>query len=454
MSKSKDKNYYEILGLNDDCTQDDINAAYRKLAIKWHPDKHKNDKDEASKRFCEITNAYKILSDVETRKNYDKSGTGVSGTLIDPYEIFKEVFKSEDDDIPNIIVQIEANIEQLYTGFTEGVKFARYSKCDICNSTGTKKGEKCDCKKCKGKGIIIENVKGGNMGYMINEKQCEDCKGNGIDPSVKLCKNCKGMKYIQETIECDVDVPPGAYDNYYITLESEGNYIPKEDRKTKKLRTDVLIVIKEKTDPNSKFRRGMFINEINRINLADVLMNVTVPFIEAFIGIKKEFNYLGEQKIAIEIDEIIQNGDIHVIEGKGMPLVPEELNKVQNNKAGITHGDLFIQFKVEKPNLSKTDRNRIWQIVTKTAYPKYSENDDVDSSISIEEYIEKYKSVNMINNSKSDTNSNEDSNKDSSEDSDEDSKKDSDEDGNKDSSEDSDDDSDEDSDDDSDDDSE
>lgn len=412
---TKKENYYTLLELDHKCTKSDIDNAYRRLAVRWHPDKNKDNKENAEKKFREISKAYQVLSDDTARSNYDKHGvttTGNNDNLIDPYEMFKGIFETEDNQIPDVIIKIEADITQLYTGFTETVKFTRFSPCNKCDSTGAQNRKSADCTYCAGRGILLETIEGGKMGFVINEKSCEVCEGRGIDPDVKLCKKCSGVKYIKDEIECEVDVPPGAYDNYYIKLKEEGNYIPLEDRKTdkaNKIRTDVIVVIKEKNSSSSDkgkgkgkesvFRRGMFIQEINRINLADILMTVNISFGESIVGVKKEIDFLAGEIIGIDIDEIIHNGDIHVIKGMGMPLVPEELEKVKMVTSKITsksvkpqtRGDLFLHFKVEKPVLSKQKRNRLWQVITDTPYPDEVDIDDIYSTQPLDSYINDHK---------------------------------------------------------------
>jgi len=404
------EDYYALLELtNTKCTKSDIDNAYRKLAIKWHPDKNKNNKDTADKMFKAVSKAYQILSDDVTRSNYDKYGVMTStsmststststsknnDTLIDPYEMFKDIFATEANSIPNVIVKMEADIERLYTGFTETIRFTRYSPCSRCDSTGTRNKKSAECINCKGRGILIETIKGGKMGYMINEKECTVCEAKGIDPEAKLCKKCSGDKYVKDEVELEVVIPPGAYDNYYIKLETEGNYIPSEERKTDKnrKRTDVIVVIKQVDPKDCVFRRGMFIQDINRVNLADILMTVNISLAESIVGVKKEIDFLAGEKIGIDIDDIILNGDIHVIKNSGMPLVPEELAK--NSPTLQTRGDLFLHFKVDKfsSSLSKQKRNRIWQIMTNTPYPDTKCIDDIlQPTLALNEYIEQFK---------------------------------------------------------------
>lgn len=347
---------YEILGLNSGASKEEINIAYKKLVLKWHPDKNKNNKEEATKKFNEITKAYQFL----TNKTND--------TKIDPYEIFKNMFDdNQQDEIPNVIITIEANIDKLHKGFCENISFTRFSECESCESFGTINKITSDCIDCKGKGIIIKSVEKENGKFSLHENKCNACNGNGINPNIELCNKCNGFKYTKELIECDVDVPPGAYDNYYIMLEGEGNYIPRDERKNEYDRSNVIVVIKE--IPDEKIIRGMYIKGSNSINLADILIHVDIEFAESIVGIKKEIN-LFDEKIGFDIKGIIRNGDIHIIKNKGMKMVPE---KCTNEK---THGDLFISFNVKKAiDISKQKQYRIWQILTDTPYPDY---DDID----------------------------------------------------------------------------
>jgi DnaJ-class molecular chaperone len=376
------ENYYKILDVSKKATEAEIKESYRKLAVIWHPDKNPNNVEEARAKFIEINRAYHVLSNKDARKNYDRNGTVSEDKIensFDPFEIFKEMV--EDDLIPNVITPIHANIEQLYSGFTTEVTFSRYSPCSKCDGTGTKNKKITECTDCKGNGFLIKTGEGGKMGWTINQVKCDLCKGIGIDPSVKLCKNCDGKKYLEEEICCDVDVPEGAYNRYVITLKEWGNYIPEEDRKSNsnKTRSDVLFVIDEIVDP--VYKRGIYIKELKRIDQADILMEVEVLFAEAICGFKKEINYLGNSRIAIETDHIVQNNDCFVLEGMGMKIIDQNKSK--------THGDLFIQFKVIPPKLTNVQRKRIWQIITDTSYPNYAEIEQAMHIEPLDLYIKK-----------------------------------------------------------------
>jgi DnaJ-class molecular chaperone len=397
-------NYYEILGLERDCTSNEIDTAYRKLALKWHPDKNINNKTEAEKKFRDIVKAYQVLSNPDARKNYDSYGvTTETDNLIDPFEIFKEVLN--DNKVPDVIIKLEATLDKLYKGFTETVNFTRFSPCSKCEETGTRDKKKADCEKCKGSGLLVETVKGGKMGYMLSEKKCDVCSGKGLNPNKKLCKKCNGNKYLKEDIECDIDVPPGAYDQYFIKVENEGNYIPLNERDKKSNdveRSNVIVVIKEipmsTTNSNINISRGMFIQEINRFDRADLLIRVDVEFGESIMGIKKEIAFLNEEKISIDINNVILNGDIYVVKNMGMPLVPEEVKKLKESNSNkdnkIYRGDLFIMFKIKRPQLKNRQRKRLWQVITDTPYPIYDVIENIHNTIDFKDYVDEQKKFN------------------------------------------------------------
>jgi len=284
-------NYYEILGLDKSCSHEDIIKAYKQKALIFHPDKNKeNNKAKNQEIFTEITNAFNILSNPETRQNYDNSGIDAEGSLIDLQEIVDDILDKNNEEIPNVIINLNATINELYTGIIKEVNFIRFSPCKKCGNSGAFDNENdndVNCVKCDGKGVILNSKKGGKLGFVINEKKCEMCNGDGINPDIIKCSVCNGNKYVKENVCCDVEIPCGAYDKYYIELENEGNWIPENERKNNNNnRTNVIVVINE-INNIANIKRGMFIKELNRINKADILINVSISFEEALCGLKK-----------------------------------------------------------------------------------------------------------------------------------------------------------------------
>jgi DnaJ-class molecular chaperone len=419
-------NHYLTLGLDPHCSQSEINEQYKKLVIKWHPDKNSN-KKMAEDKFKQISKAYQILSDPDARKYYDMHGINVSQNtknIIDPSQAFKNLFDNEDNDIPNVIVYLDSDINDLYTGFKKQIDYSRYSPCKKCDSTGTKKKVDGSCNNCKGRGILMGKIKGGELGYLFNETNCEPCDGSGLDPGIKKCKKCNGNKYISENMNIEVIVPRGAYDQYCIRIENKGNYIPIEDRKTKNTRSDLMIVIKEHIPDTLPIRRGMFIQELKRINKADLLMDVKIEYGESIAGLKKNIDFLAGKKISFEIDQIVQNGDIYVVQNMGMPFLENDNNDKNNtndkndtNDKKDENGDLFLVFRINDPVLNNRQRKKMWQIITGTSYPDYPDINDPNKIIRFDQYLTQHKK---------NTNTNSDANTDSDPDTDSDTDSDSD----------------------------
>lgn len=366
-------NYYQILGLDKTCSQTDIKKAYRNLCLKYHPDK--NNSEEAQELFNDISKAYHVLSDDNQRKNYDESGVGVEGNIIDPFEIFNEMMK--DDDIPDIIVKVPLTMQELIYGITKDVNFERYSLCNTCNGAGVKSKIISDCLKCKGKGVILEfidNNSDSGKPFSVNEKICDMCCGNGIDPECELCENCNGNKYVIENLETEIDIPAGAYDQYYLTFENEGNYIPETKERSK-----LIIVIKEEED--DKFSRGVLIKELGRMSMADILYEMDISFEESLAGIKKRIDYF-DNYIDIKIKGIINNQDIYVLKKYGLPVIDENDDR--------EYGDLFIRFNVKKPDISDDKIEKILKILKYKDKSKIKSK-DCEKLISYDKFIKKQK---------------------------------------------------------------
>ena len=390
--------YYQILGLASDCTANQITTAYGQLSRQWHPDKQPatDDLAHAEKMFARITKAYQILSDKQARANYDTHRvTAKTDNLIDPSELFGHMVES-DDPVPDVIVRIIATIDQLYHGFTREVEFERYSPCDRCDARGCEERDDnamtIKCTGCDGRGACLETVEGGRMGYMINEKKCMACDGTGIDPEATKCEQCEGARYTRESIVCEVDVPAGAYDMYSIRLENEGNYIPDDERKASGSTRSAVVCVVSETNATVEgapcISRGMYIKELGRMNRADLLMRLDVSFADSLMGYSQSVRFLGQSMIHIHIDQPIQNNQIFVIRGKGMRVVPEEASKQPH-----THGDLFVVFRVEKPMMTRGQRNRIRQILTNAPYQSDSDgmdHRDIVDAVDYDVYVAEY----------------------------------------------------------------
>ena len=365
--------YYSVLEVEKSCTQEEIISSYKKKVLQYHPDKNKDNKELASINFKKIVQAYQILSDPIKRKNYDNKNS------IDFQEIIDDILNKENDEIPNVIIELEVSINELYTGVIKEIKFSRYSPCNKCDGKGTKSKKNIYCSSCNGKGVFLNTSNGGKLNFILNEEQCNICEGSGLNPDIKKCSSCNGNKYIKEEIICDVDVPIGSYNNYSIKLENEGNYIPDDERKNNNERTDVIVIIKEINNIQN-IKRGMYIKELNRINKSDLLIEIPITFEESICGFKKNIELINNNFIGIEFNNIILNGDIYVIKNCGFPIIEKK----------DEFGDLFICFSIIKPNLTIQQRKKIWQILTSTSYQEFDEINNIKNLIPLNTYIKDY----------------------------------------------------------------
>lgn len=205
-------NYYSILGVDKDASDDDIKKAYRKLAIKYHPDKNK-DKD-TEEDFRSITEAYETLKDPSKRRKYDY----MQGTTINFSDVFtnshfdfsRSTFNFSSSKVhvkrgkkgADIRITLEITLEEVLTGTQKKIRYKRYEKCSVCSGLGALNREKVVCENCKGSGYIYTNIQ---MGGLLLKKQtvCDKC--GGIGKTVKYdCTLCEGKGIILS--DCSVDI--------------------------------------------------------------------------------------------------------------------------------------------------------------------------------------------------------------------------------------------------------
>lgn len=348
-SKSK-VDYYKILDISKNATEDEIKKKYRKLAKQYHPDKNKD--ANATEMFKNISEAYQILSDPEKRNIYDKYGhagfdesgnENPFGAGFDPFEIFKNAFDSRFDmqqNVPNLETVIKVNLEDVYNGATIKHTLERINMCKKCNGTGTKSKKEVNCKSCNGQGEILKAMRYGNQ-QIIQKMKCNNCKGAGSDPNEPKCKKCNGDRYIKESVELDIEIPRGAHAKKPIIIKNEGHQIPLNEIKNKnKTRSDIYVAIIE--NEHSKFERGVVITERqnNKVNMADLMFELNISLIDSLRGFEYKLTHLDGRIINIKFDYICLNKEIYIIKNEGMPYV-DNPNK---------NGDLFIRINVSKPD--------------------------------------------------------------------------------------------------------
>jgi len=337
----KETEFYERLGVTPEAKLDDIKKAYKKMAIKYHPDKNPNN-PEAEHKFKEVSEAYEVLSDENKRQMYDKYGKeGLKEGGFGAHsaaDIFEQFFggggfssffgggggrgprRTED-----IHHELGVTLEDLYKGKTTKLSVTRNVLCSTCTGTGTKSGASTGkCKTCEGRGIrlIIKQLGPG----MIQQMQtvCNDCGGKGeVIKEEDKCKDCKGKKVNKEKKILQVYVDKGMRHGQKIVFSGESDEAPGQEP------GDIIFVLIEKK------------HEVFKRNGNDLYMEATIPLVEALAGFAFTVKHLDDRTLLVKSEkgEIINPGDIKMIGNEGMPI----------HKRPFDKGNLYIHFNIEFP---------------------------------------------------------------------------------------------------------
>lgn len=331
----KETGYYDILGVPPSATDDQLKKAYRKMALKYHPDKNPDEPE----KFKQISQAYEVLSDSKKRQIYDKGGeqalkeggSGGGGGFHSPMDIFDMFFNSGRERSgprrgKDAIHQLRVTLEDLYIGTTKKLSLQRTVICPSCNgSGGTKEGAVERCTSCRGHGVQVRVQQLGPGFLQQVQTMCSDCRGQGerINPKYR-CKDCSGNKVIRDRKILEVHVDKGMKDEQQIRFAGEGDQEPGLEP------GDVVIVLDLQEHPVLK-RAG-----------SDLVMAIDIGLAEALCGFSYTIQTLDKRQICFHTlpGEVIKHGDMKCIPGEGMPTYRNPFEK----------GRLIIQFSVKFPN--------------------------------------------------------------------------------------------------------
>lgn len=325
--------FYNLLGVEKTATFDEIKKAYRKLALKEHPDRG-GDKE----KFQEIQQAYEVLSDKEKRDLYDKygedglkEGGAHAGGMED---LLGGLFgmggrRGPQNQGPKkgkpVMHPIKLTLEEIYSGKTTKIAVNRERICGTCNGIGGKEGAVTKCDACKGRGMVTRMTMLGPGMYTQSSGPCEECRGQGevIDEKNK-CKTCNGKKVVKEKKVLEAEIDKGTPNGYQYTFHGEADEFPGTEP------GDVVIVAQEQ--PHKRFKRKG----------ADLLMEKNITLQEALTGVDFVMTHLDGTKIRIknEPGEVIKPDDLKTVVGKGLPF----------HKKAYETGNLYIIFKVTFPD--------------------------------------------------------------------------------------------------------
>lgn len=356
------RDFYEILGVSKSSPQEDIKKAYRKLAIKYHPDKNPDD-PSAEDKFKEAAEAYEILSNPEKKQRYDQYGHqglgGASGggsmNMEDIFSQFGDIFGNGNPFESffgngggrgrtskrgsNLRIKLKLNLEEIANGAEKKIKVKKYVPCEPCGGNGSKNGTSLQgCTTCGGSGQV-KKVVNTMLGQMVSASTCPTCEGDGSMISQK-CTHChgEGRELKEEVIT--IKVPAGVAEGMQLSMSGKGNAPSRGG-----IPGDLLIVIEEEEHEFLK-----------RDNQNNVIFDLYVSFVDAVLGTTMEVPTI-EGKVKIKIDPGTQSGKILRLKGKGI----KDVN-------GYQKGDQLIYVNVWTPQeLSREEK----EIVSKL---KDSEN--------------------------------------------------------------------------------
>ncbi len=351
------RDYYEILGVSKSASADEIKKAYRKTAIKYHPDKNPDDKD-AEELFKEAAEAYEVLRDPAKRQRYDQYGHqgvdsafGGSGhmNMDDIFSAFGDIFGNRGgggsggfSDFfggrgggaqmrkgSNLRIKLKLTLEEVANGVEKKIKVKRYVACDDCDGNGSRNGTSLEtCKVCNGTGQT-KRVVNTMLGQMVSASTCQVCSGEGKTVSSE-CNTCKGEgRNLKEEV-IPIKIPAGVAEGMQLSMNGKGN-VPKRGG----MAGDLLIVIEEEEHEFLK-REGNNIHYDLHISFPDAALGTTVE-VPTING-----------KVKVPIDAGTQSGKILRLRGKGV----RDLN-------GYGTGDQLIHVNVWTPR-KLSDEEKKW----------------------------------------------------------------------------------------------
>ena len=353
MAKANQRDYYEILGVTRTSSVEEIKSAYRKAALKWHPDRNPENKEEAEHKFRECTEAYSVLSDQQKRQIYDTYGheglasagsqPDFNGTIFqDFHDIFGDFFGFEDvfgggsrrrgggrrvQRGADLRYDMTLTFEEAAAGITTKVRVPRQEYCESCNGTGAKKGTGVvACQACGGRGQMIYQ-----QGFFTINRTCPACQGAGQIVKER-CPDCNGQGRMDRERTIELRIPPGVDTGTRLRVQGEGEPGPNGGP------AGDLYVVLEVKEHTFFERRG-----------ADLYCTIPLSIAQASLGTEIHVPGLtGEERL--KIPEGTQSGAVFRIKGKGLP-----------DPHGGGRGDLYYHVRVLTPTKLTREQRKLME---------------------------------------------------------------------------------------------
>lgn len=341
-----EKDYYNILGVDRTASEDEIKKSYRKMAMKWHPDRNP-DNPEAEIKFKEAAEAYDVLSDENKKNNYDRFGSAEGGRsnsfsggfgFEDIFSHFGDIFGSRAN--PNqrrrtkgsdLRVKVSLNIQEIISGTKKKLKYKRQEPCNSCDGKGG--SDIRECNPCNGSGqrSVIQNTP---FGQIRNTSICTDCNGTGHQVT-KKCNICQGQATITKEQTVDVDIPKGVGNGMQMTMEGFGNHTINGSP------GDLYIIFDEVREMYFRREGG------------NIIIDQEISVIDAIIGSNISVK-TPHGDLVVTIEPGTEHGKIIRMNGKGVPDIHEGM------------GSLIIIVKIRIPKSINLDQKAILEKLKKT----------------------------------------------------------------------------------------
>ncbi|MBT3207170.1 MAG: molecular chaperone DnaJ [Bacteroidetes bacterium] len=348
------RDYYEILEVSKNASKDEIKKAYRKQAIKYHPDKNPNN-NAAEEKFKEAAEAYEVLSDENKKSRYDqfghagmKGGAGFGGggmNMEDIFSHFGDIFGGgfgggfsgfgssrsgrRVSKGSNLRVKVKLNLKEIVEGVEKKIKVKMYVACQSCNGSGGKAGSgRITCTTCHGTGQVSK-ITNTILGQMQTASTCPHCGGEGSTLKNK-CNVCYGEGIVKDDEIISIKIPAGVAQGMQLSVSGKGNAARRGG-----VNGDLLVLIEEEKHPH-------LVRDEN-----DLLYNLNISIPDAILGIPVEIPTV-EGKVKIKIEPGTQPGKVLRLRGKGVP----EVN-------GYGRGDLLVSINVYIPEVLSKDERKI-----------------------------------------------------------------------------------------------
>lgn len=368
------RDYYEVLGVSRGATKEEIKKAYRKQALKYHPDKNPGDK-KAEENFKEAAAAYEVLSNDEKRARYDRfghegvggpSGNGFGGagmTMEDIFSSFGDIFGDAFGGFggfggsrrggrrvnkgSNLRVKVRLNLTEIANGCEKKIKVARYVACSSCDGTGAADNNSLStCTTCRGSGHVTR-LTNTMLGQMQTTSVCPSCGGDG-KTITKKCPACYGEGIVQKEDIIQINIPAGVSRGMQMTVSGKGNAARRGG-----INGDLLVVMDEEDHPEL-IREGK-----------DLIYNLFISIPDAVLGSHVEVPTV-ENNVKIRIEPGTQPGKILRLRGKGLP----EVN-------GYGRGDLLVNVNVWIPkNVTREEMKTIEKFRDSANFTPRPDKDD------------------------------------------------------------------------------